>query len=144
MRKQKLFKEFFLRKVVYRYKKIFTKFTIQKSVKKWFKLLTSLVIRECLKRVSGSIINSITSFIGMTEGAHRSYIYSIKKNILHRYKNEIDAKYQLSDYIFPRRHNSYRKQIIPIPKNQKLNWRLIHDIRDRVQDIVDSRYLLRQ
>lgn len=99
-----------------------------------------------MKRVSGSIINSITSFIGITEGAHRSYIYSIKKNILHRYKNEIDAKYQLSDYIFPRRHNSYRKQIIPIPKNQKLNWRLIHDIRDRVQDIVDSHsfYLLQR
>lgn len=146
MKKQKLFKESFVTNVVYLYKKRYTKFTIKKSVHRWFRLLVSLVIKDYLQKASESIMSNITSFIGMTEGSHRTYTFTIKKNILYRYKNEIDPNYQLNDYIFPGRHNSYRNQIIPIPKNKKLNWRLLHDIRDRVQDIVDSNshYLLQR
>lgn len=146
MKKRKLFKESFVIRVVNLYKKIYTKFTIKKSVHKWFGILVSLVIRNYVKRAADAITSNITTFIAMTEGSYRTYIYTIKKNIFIRYKNEIDKNYRLNDYIFPRRHNSYRNQIIPIPKIQKLNWRLLHDIRDRVQDIADSysHYLLQR
>ena len=134
MKKRKLFKESFVSRVVYLYNKIYTKFTIKKSVHRWFRLLVSLVIRNYVKRVAESIMRNISTFIGMTEGSHRSYIYSI------------DTNYQLNDYIFPGGSNSHEKQIVPIPKIQKINWRLLHDIRERVQDIVDSHshYLLQR
>ena len=101
-----------------------------------------MVIRNYVKRAADAITSNITTFIAMTEGSHRTYIYTIKKNIFIRYKNEIEENYRPNDYILPRRHNSYKNQIIPIPKNKKLNWRLLHDIRDRVQDIADSTHII--
>lgn len=141
MTKRKMFRNFFLRKVVRLSKKMYTKFLLKKTIHHWIRLFSSLIIYNSLKNICDSTLQNITNFISMTEGAHRDLINSKEKSFLDRYQFQIDTKFSNKDYIFPGEVHSLSNQTKPIPKLQKVHWRIMHDIRDRVQDIRESNIL---